>query len=108
MRLVSSANEISYHMIESAYATLKLQKGLVQPTTPVPKRNLQENDTMMATDITPVKVAEPSTMAATITPSAWSIQETAAPVAASKVRLEGAGLRNAVLAFIRSEAEGKA
>jgi len=111
MRLVSSANEISYHMIESAYAALKLQKDLVQPMTPT-KRILhaeKESDTMMATDITPAKVPEPSTMAvATLMPSAWNIQETNAPVTAPKVRLEGTGLRNAILAFIRSEGEGKA
>merc|ERR1719336_2266765 len=64
---------------------------------------------MITTDISPVKVPEPSTMAATtLMASAWTIQETTAPVAAPKVRLEGTGLRNAILAFIRSEGEGRA
>merc|ERR1712176_1196003 len=109
MRLVSSANEISYHMIECAYAALKLQKHLIEPTTPMPKQilhNEKDSDTMMATDFSPKKIQEPSSMtAATSTPGAWTIQETVAPVIRPKVPLECAGLRNAILAFIRTEGE---
>merc|ERR1719401_1196383 len=38
MRLVQSADEISYHMIEAACAALKLQRGRLEPSTPMPKR----------------------------------------------------------------------
>merc|ERR1719382_1368332 len=39
VRLVRSADEVSYHMIESAHAALKLQKGRPEPFTPSPKKS---------------------------------------------------------------------
>merc|ERR1719336_2007704 len=38
MRPVRSADEISYHMIEVAHSSFKLQKGGVDPVTPEPKK----------------------------------------------------------------------
>merc|ERR1719277_797730 len=38
LRLVESADEVSYHMIEAAYAALRLQHGPKEPATPAPKR----------------------------------------------------------------------
>merc|ERR1712217_216801 len=38
MRVIGSADEISYHMIESAHAALKLQRGVTDPATPPPKK----------------------------------------------------------------------
>merc|ERR1712187_425066 len=99
-------------MIESAYAALKLQKDLAQQMTPMPKgivRTDKESDIMMTKDLSPVKIPEPpTTAAATLMPGTWTVQETSAPVMAPKAQLEGAGLRNAILAFIRNEGEGKA
>merc|ERR1711972_351711 len=40
LRRVQSANEVSYHMIESAHAALRLRKGRpsAEPATPSPKK----------------------------------------------------------------------
>merc|ERR1719195_179825 len=92
-------------MIECAYAALKLQKGAAEPMTPMLKRapnaereEIGEASTM---DLSPPKVMQPSTMAGAVVPPP-------APAAAPKVRLEGARLREAILAFIRHEGEGRA
>jgi len=87
--LVKSADEVSYHMIEAAYAALKLQKGHAEPTTPAPKKALAE---------------------ATLSPQKLEIA--AAPAAvetaqAPKGPLGGSALRKAVLKCLQKEAEGR-
>merc|ERR1719401_2640419 len=51
MRLVQSADEISYHMIEAACAALKLQRGRLEPSTPMPKHQPAE----VASQVSPPK-----------------------------------------------------
>lgn len=89
MSLVQSADEVSYHMIETAYAALKLQKGRPEPVTPAPKKSVLEE-------------AAPSPQK----PSKATVEAPAAAV--PKEGLTGSGLRKAVLGFIQKEGEGKA
>jgi len=90
MSLVQSADEVSYHVIEAAYAALKLQRGPVaEPTTPAPKG---------------LALAEASPQKAELTAVA---AEAPAP-AARREPLSGSALRKAVLRIIREEGEGKA
>jgi len=100
LRLVTSANEISYHMIESAYAALKLRRDVPHPATPMLKQAsdaAKEHPTgMNAMDLSPSN--ELSTMAAL---------ETSAEVVTPRIQLEGLELNNAILAFIRKEGDGK-
>jgi len=76
LRLVESADEVSYHMIESTYAALKIRKARGElpatPQRPVPAAQA---------------VLEPST-AIQLTPQKVS-------------RLEGEGLRSSILEFVR-------
>jgi len=85
MRPVRSADEISYHMIEVAHSSFKLQHGGVEPITPEPKKpvsSLTDDSTVVAQATT-----EPSTPA--------------------KVAPEGTALRSAVVGFLKSEGDGK-
>jgi len=96
VRLVRSADEVSYHMIESAHAALKLQKGQREPATPSPKKPAAA----MATETviegfgdikmeTPPK--ETTSQAATV----------AAAAPQKPVRLEGDALNKALVGFIQ-------
>lgn len=89
---IESADEISYHMIESAHAAVKLQKGKFEPTTPSPKKPVNVQSTTTASiapvpmDLTPAKI------------------ESAAPslsAVSSKVSLSGDELKNAVLNYLK-------
>merc|ERR1719401_1126118 len=42
MRIVTSADEVSYHMIECAHAALKLQNGVISITAETPKKQMQD------------------------------------------------------------------
>lgn len=91
MRLVSSADEVSYHMIEAAHAALKLRKGsALEPATPAPKRAVAESLGAME-DVTPAKAPVDDVPAASMT-------------SAQKGPLEGAALRQAALAYVQREA----
>lgn len=70
MNLVSSADEVSYHMVEAAHAFLKLQKG---PSTSVELRTPAKQRPAEAVDITPLsppKDEKPKSYQATATVSA--------------------------------------
>lgn len=92
VQLVRSADEISYHAIESAHAALKLQKGQKEISTPSPKKApapASGEDVHMDTTITPPK-EEPALGAV--------------PAVAAKAGgegLEGEALRAAVVAYIQ-------
>merc|ERR1719356_2016333 len=101
MRLVQSADEISYHMIEAACAALKLQRGRFEPSTPMPKRQPAE----LSSQVSPPKdsaygaAAPPPTAAVASTPSM--------PAATSvKPQLGGAELRSAIASFVLKRGEG--
>uniref|UniRef100_A0A7S4SVV3 Replication protein A C-terminal domain-containing protein n=1 Tax=Alexandrium monilatum TaxID=311494 RepID=A0A7S4SVV3_9DINO len=91
MGLVQSADEVSYHMIEAAYAALRLQKVRVDPVTPSPKKLSDA-----PAELSPQKAEKP---AAAAEPSAC-----AAPV---KEQLSGSALRKELLRFIQKEGDGK-
>jgi len=90
MSLVQSADEVSYHMIEAAYAALKLQKGQADPVSPAPKKKA-----IMEAEVTPQKLESLAPVAVT------------AAADAPKERLSSAGLKKAVLRFLQKEGEGK-
>jgi len=55
-RVARSADDISYHMIESAHAALRLTKGKVEPSTPMPKSKTAPQ----AVEVTPPKEVTPA------------------------------------------------
>uniref|UniRef100_A0A7S4W692 Replication protein A C-terminal domain-containing protein n=1 Tax=Alexandrium monilatum TaxID=311494 RepID=A0A7S4W692_9DINO len=89
--LVQSADEVSFHMIEAAYAAMKLQKVRPDPITPSPKKLSDA-----PAELSPQKAEKP---AAAAEPSAC-----AAPV---KEQLSGSALRKELLRFIQKEGDGK-
>lgn len=97
VHVVESADEVSYHMIESAHAALKLQRtrGGDDPMTPAPKRVQEAVASPMQVD-TPLK-SIPGEVAAPA--------PTAVP--ASKGPLSGDALNSAIMAYLRSAGEGK-
>lgn len=98
MRLVKSADEVSYHMVEVAYAALKL-KGRHEPTTPAPKKlasSALAEPSSVSTGLSPLKVEKMTS----------SVSE-AAPVALPRAPLSGKALRAAVLAFLAQEGDGR-
>merc|ERR1719436_2225464 len=101
LRLVESADEVSYHMIEAAYAALRLQHGPKEPMTPAPKRAAVE----AAPELTPQK-----DMASVPAASPAAVAHVAAPMASAAVEpvkpagpLSGAELRAAVLEVVRAD-----
>jgi len=90
MSLVQSADEVSYHMIEAAYAALKLEKGKLEPTTPAPKKPVEAG-------LSPPKVEGAAALAVAQAPAAEPVKE----------RLSGSGLRKAVLRLLKKESEGR-
>jgi len=102
MGLVQSADEVSYHMIEAAFAALKLEKGVSEPVTPAPKRPASTE----AAGISPQKLEAVAAAPA----AAEAVKPLAAPAAAAapKEPLSGSGLRKAILKFLQKEGEGRA
>lgn len=90
MSIVQTADEVSYHMIEVAYAALKLQRGHAEATTPSKKLSGAE------VELSPPKTEK---LAAAV--------DAKPAVAASKERLSGSGLRKAILRFVKKEGDGK-
>merc|ERR1712113_800810 len=80
LRLVQSADEISYHMIESAHSALKLQNGVICQTTSSPMKQA---------------------------PHVAAVPEAPATKGVQTSQLEGAALREAIVALLRQEAESK-
>mmetsp|Transcript_151497 Transcript_151497/g.385105 ORF Transcript_151497/g.385105 Transcript_151497/m.385105 type:complete len:294 (+) Transcript_151497:67-948(+) len=101
LRLVESADEVSYHMIEAAYAALRLQHGPKEPATPAPKRAAVEAAPDLLSpqkDMSSVPAAPPAAAVAT----APEASPQAAPVKPAGA-LSGAELRAGVLEAIRGE-----
>merc|ERR1712227_206946 len=53
IRKVQSADEISYHMIETAHAASKIKRGFREPATPSPKK--ANTNPLMETPVDPMK-----------------------------------------------------
>jgi len=96
MTLVQSADEVSYHMVEAAYAALKLQKGRTEPVTPAPKKHMAAE-----AGLSPPKETTVATASAVGAPAAVAAKEP------SGERLSGSGLRKAALKFLQREGEGR-
>lgn len=90
MRLVETADEISYHMIECAHAALKLQHDTSGLATPSPKKVAD-----VAAHATPPPVAQASV----------PIAQTTGELSKPQSRLEGSALRDAILACLRQQAD---
>jgi len=104
VRLIQSPDEVSYHMIESAHAALKLQKVNLEPTTPSPKKPAvatvaEPADISM--EITPPKDVATPTAAAVPAPTMAAPVPAAAPAKAA--RLEGGALSTAIMDFLKGE-----
>lgn len=98
-RLTTSADEVSYHMIEVAYAALKLQKGgsKAPAALSTPAKQLTASATP-GDSLSPPKAVQAS-------PEAMEIEK---PVpAATSQPLKGAALKDALIEFVRKEGEGK-
>jgi len=105
MNIVSSADEISYHMIESAHAALKLQKpSAVDPLTPAAKRPVAspQFDAQPPTwspnaqlSMSPPKEANQAVSSVTPVPMIVTTP--------SKIKMEGDALKNAVIEYLRKE-----
>jgi len=100
LRLVESADEVSYHMIEAAYAALRLQHGPKVPMTPAPKPAAVG----AAPEVTPQKdmSSMPAASPAAAVAAAPEISPQAPP-AKPAGPLSGAELRAAILEMIRGE-----
>lgn len=108
MRPVRSADEVSYHMIESAHAALKLQRGPAEPmafiaSTPVPKRSAPETLSPPKESLT----QSPLPAFATASPPPQPLRNLSSEVAGKGPQaLEGDALRRAVMTFLQKEGEG--
>lgn len=98
MTIVQSPDEISYHIIESAHAALKLQGKNKDPATPAAKRPIASPMTVgsqgptWSPDVAMSPVKEPIT----VVPVPLSF-------ASANVKLAGEALKNAVLELLRKE-----
>nr|QDO16212.1 replication protein A 32 kDa subunit [Lingulodinium polyedra] len=103
MRLVQSADEVSFHLIEAAHAALRLRRGHLEPETPSKQPATARTAATMAgsapMDLSPQKSERPQELAAPVAPAT----EPAKPRAA----LSGEGLRKAVFAFLQREGDGR-
>lgn len=101
LRVVRSADEISYHMIECAHAATKLRKNgpASEPSTPSPKKHA-------AMEISPVKVAEPVARPAD-PPAPVSLGQAVVSTKAQQPQDLAGGLREAIIAVLRKEGEGR-
>lgn len=91
LRLADSADEVSYHMIEVAHAALKLKQGPKAPSVLVDNRP----------PASPVK-ATPAAVPVATPPATVTV-----PAAVPEGKLEGAKLKDAVLAFLKQESESR-
>jgi len=112
-RLVRSADEISYHFIEVAYAALKIQRGRAEVATPSPKRPVREAEAAVGVEVTPPK--GPPAFGATPAPEPAERFLADAPLQAPKAvevpkigsneGLTGDRLREALVQVLQREAE---
>mmetsp|Transcript_146945 Transcript_146945/g.409313 ORF Transcript_146945/g.409313 Transcript_146945/m.409313 type:complete len:301 (+) Transcript_146945:3-905(+) len=98
LRIVESADEVSYHMIEAVHAAVRLRRGApADPMTPAPKRPAPV-EAAAAEELSPPKGAAPGAV-----PAAAAAATTAAP----GERLAGSTLRKAVYRFVQQAGEGR-
>jgi len=105
LRVVRSADEISYHMIECAHAAMRLQKSrpVVEPSTPVPRKHATSAGDGM--EISPAKETEQVARPATLEPVSLN---TAAPSAKVQEPQDLAmGLRDAIIAVVQKKGEDR-
>merc|ERR1711957_139830 len=95
-RIVKSADEISYHMIEAAHAALRLQRG---PTDAL----MSEKTPQKTMDAMP----SPANVAASAAAPAAPPAAAAAPVAEVAASGKAVDVRVAVVDYLKQEAEGK-
>jgi len=111
LRLVTSPDEISYHMIESAHAAVKLRKNDPEPQTPAPKRPIAtpQTSSVIATlnhgsheaAHSPEKDVRPCALPET---SLSQVVQSSAP----KSAFSGHDLSEAVMSFLRNSQGGAA
>jgi len=107
VRLVKTADEVSYHMIECAHAALRLQRGppAASPanTTPV-KAQTPPGAELQAPALTPPKALDPATHA--VGGIGLTIVENERKSDEERTRaLSGAALRGAMMQFLTNAAE---
>lgn len=108
VRLVKSADEVSFHAIEAAHSALRLQRGpqaAPAQTTPV-KAQAPAGADLAAPALTPPKAPEPTAVEA---PAVEFTTRVVAPTVAlaAPAALSGAALREALAAFLVEEGEAK-
>jgi len=86
LRTVQSADEVSYHMIEAAHATLKLQKGVSEPAT------------------MKMQLSQDAAMKPVATPAARPV--VAPATAATQKEQPSADLKDAVVKHLKEKGEG--
>lgn len=114
MQLVRSADEVSYHLIESAHAALKLKKGLpvaAMALTPEPKKTqpgamTAANEGAAPMDISPPKEPEPSAQGALLSAPPMAVAAPAAVAPATALK-GGVGLKDALKEAVQKGGEGK-
>jgi len=101
MTIVQSADEISYHMIETAHAGMKLQQNCKEPATPAAKRPVASPMTVgsqgpsWSPDVA-MSPAKEIKEVVNVVPVAMSFE-------ASKIKLVGDQLKTAILDLLRKE-----
>jgi len=101
MSLVQSPDEISYHMIESAHAAMKLQQNIKDPSTPAAKRPVASPQTVGSQGPTwspDVAMSPPKEIKETV-----NVVPVPLSFSSAKVKLEGEALKNAVIELLRKE-----
>mmetsp|Transcript_21492 Transcript_21492/g.49156 ORF Transcript_21492/g.49156 Transcript_21492/m.49156 type:complete len:283 (+) Transcript_21492:78-926(+) len=105
MRLVESADEISFHMIEAALAAVKLQKAQGGVMMPLKKPALAAEAVTTEPSRSAVEFSTPKKAPAARMP--MPELEPAPQPKPAQARLEGKALRSAVIAFLQKEGESR-
>lgn len=90
---IESSDEISFHMIESAHAALKLQKGKAELATPSPKKS---------TNLQPMTTPSHATVPMDFTDAKTNSPAPSVTAAVVKPALSGDQLKQAVLSFLKA------
>jgi hypothetical protein len=101
MTIVQSADEISYHMIEAAHATVKLQQAPKDPATPAAKRPVASP--MTAGSQGPSFSPDVAMSPAKEVKETVNIAPAPMSLASAKVKLAGDELKNAIIELLRKE-----
>jgi len=101
MTIVQSPDEISYHMIEAAHASLKLQRNVKDPATPAAKRPVATPMTVGSQG--PAWSPDVAMSPPKDVKEAISVAPVPLSFASAKVKLEGEALKNAIIELLRRE-----